>query len=69
MRYRQVHEGEWVKPVMKKYHMQCCNCGIVHLIDFKVIKWGRGHKVLLRAFLKTKTKKGKKHANRPDKSQ
>lgn len=30
---------------MKGYRMMCCDCGLVHEIDFFVIKWGRGHKV------------------------
>jgi len=49
MRYHQVKEGEWVRPVMKGYKMKCCDCGLVHKIDFRVIKWGRGHKVVFRA--------------------
>ena len=31
-------ENEWVKPIMKGYQMECCDCGLVHEIDFKVIK-------------------------------
>lgn len=49
MRYRQVHDGEWVKPVMKGYYMKCCGCGLVHKLDFKVKHHGKGHKVLFRA--------------------
>lgn len=49
-RYPDVKEGEWVRPVMKGYKMKCCDCGLVHIYDFKVIQWGRGHKILLRAF-------------------
>lgn len=48
-RYPKVKDGEWVKPVMKDYRMQCCDCGLVHEMEFKVIKWGRGHKVKFRA--------------------
>lgn len=48
MRYK-VNGDEWVKPVMKGYRMMCCDCGLVHVMDFKVIRWGRGHKVLFRA--------------------
>ncbi len=51
-RYKQIYAGEWVRPVMKKYRMKCCDCGLVHLVDFRVIRWGRGHKVELRAFRK-----------------
>ena len=42
--------GEWVRPVMKGYRMACCDCGLVHKIDFKVIPWGRGHKTLFRCW-------------------
>ncbi len=41
--------GEWVRPVMRGYRMMCCDCGLVHVLDFKVVRWGRGHKVLFRA--------------------
>ena len=48
--YNKPEEGEWVRPVMKGYRMMCCDCGLVHSLDFKVIRWGRGHKVMFRAF-------------------
>lgn len=51
-RYKPVADGEWVRPVMRGYRMKCCDCGLVHVLDFKVIKWARGHKVLFRAFRK-----------------
>lgn len=49
-RYPQVYDGDWVRPVMRGYKMRCCDCGLVHRFNFKVIKWGRGHKVLLQPF-------------------
>lgn len=27
----------WQQPVMKGYLMKCCDCGLVHEIDFRVI--------------------------------
>jgi hypothetical protein len=30
--------SEWELPVMKGYKMACCDCGLVHNIDFKVVK-------------------------------
>lgn len=30
--------GEWVKPQMEAYEMKCCDCGLVHVIDFKVVR-------------------------------
>lgn len=50
VRYPTVQNGEWVRPVMKGYRMKCCDCGLVHRIEFRVIRWGRGHKVIFRAF-------------------
>jgi len=47
--YPQKHDGEWVRPVMSRYRMMCCDCGLVHEITFRVIKWGRGSKVLFKA--------------------
>ncbi len=47
--YTSPEDREWVRPVMKGYRMGCCDCGLVHVIDFKVIKHARGHKVLFRA--------------------
>ena len=50
MKYTNPEEREWVKPKMKGYRIMCCDCGLVHEFDFKVIKWGRGHKVLFRSW-------------------
>ena len=49
MRFKQVYENEWQKPVMRGYKMKCCKCGIVHVVDFEVFHWGKGHKILLKA--------------------
>jgi hypothetical protein len=32
----QVRDGEWVAPIMRGYKMQCCQCGLIHLMDFRV---------------------------------
>lgn len=49
MRYKQQYSGDLVRPVMKGYKMRCCECGLVHVLDFFVVRWGRGHKVTFRA--------------------
>ncbi len=28
----------WQYPIMKGYLMQCCNCGVVHEVEFRVMK-------------------------------
>lgn len=36
--YEQPVEGEWVQPVRRGYRMACCDCGLVHTMDFRVSK-------------------------------
>ncbi|MCK9598033.1 MAG: hypothetical protein M0R06_03265 [Sphaerochaeta sp.] len=50
--------GTWVQPVMRGYRMQCCQCGAVHRLNFRigVDKDGR-ERVQFQAFrAKTKAK-------------
>lgn len=50
-RYKQVKNGEWVQPVRKGYLMKCCDCGLVHKLNFRVIKYGNNQtKVQFQAF-------------------
>lgn len=49
-RYPRPKAGEWIRPVMNGYKLACCDCGLVHRIDFKLVPWGRGQKVMFRAF-------------------
>lgn len=38
MRYEQVYDGEWIRPTPQRGHkMACCDCGLVHRIDFRVV--------------------------------
>ncbi len=32
----QVKDGEWVQPIRKGYRMKCCDCGLVHRMDFRL---------------------------------
>lgn len=41
MKYITEIEGDdgwsrWVQPVRKGYRMACCDCGLVHVMDFRV---------------------------------
>lgn len=47
-RYNPVGDGEWIQPVMNGYRMSCCDCGLVHEINFKIVH--NGKKVRLQAF-------------------
>lgn len=30
--------SEWHEPIMKGYRMQCCDCGLIHEVQFKVLE-------------------------------
>lgn len=34
--------SRWVQPITKGYRMQCCDCGLVHVMEFRVVS-GRAH--------------------------
>jgi hypothetical protein len=52
-----MEDGEWVRPVKNNFGFACCDCGLVHRIDFRHIKWGRGRKVIFRARRDSKSTK------------
>lgn len=37
-RYNEPESNEWVQPVRKDYKMACCDCGLVHNLDFRIYK-------------------------------
>lgn len=49
MKYEKVVDGEWVQPVMVGYRMKCCDCGLVHIIDFKILEDEKGKFLKFRA--------------------
>ena len=38
MKYETVKENEDQLPIMDNYKMSCCDCGLVHNMDFQVVK-------------------------------
>ncbi len=36
MKYRQFKDNEWVQPRMRHHRMKCCDCGLVHEMDFRI---------------------------------
>ena len=54
-----VSDGEWIKPKRRGYLIQCCDCGLIHRMNFKLIKIGRGKAVIFQAFRVDKPKKRK----------
>ncbi len=38
MKYDNPKEGEWIQPIRKGYKFRCCDCGLVHNMDFRIRK-------------------------------
>lgn len=38
MNYHKAVDGEWIQPRRKNYYMKCCDCGLTHALNFRVIK-------------------------------
>lgn len=38
MSYYQVTEGEWIQPRRRAYKMACCDCSLVHVLNFRIVK-------------------------------
>lgn len=39
-RYVVLEDGKWVEPIKTGYRLGCCDCGLVHRINFRVRKGG-----------------------------
>lgn len=36
--YPQIKDNTWILPIQRGYKLACCDCGLVHAVDFKVVK-------------------------------
>lgn len=36
MAYKKVVSNEWQQPIRNGYKMACCDCGLVHDMDFRI---------------------------------
>lgn len=34
--YVQATDGEWIQPSRKDFRMRCCDCKLVHIMDFRI---------------------------------
>jgi hypothetical protein len=52
VRYAQIHDGETVYPARRGYRMMCCDCGLVHRVNFRLLPNGRkgGKKIALNVY-------------------
>ena len=36
--YDVISYGEWTRPRMKNVREQCCDCGLIHRLDFRIVE-------------------------------
>lgn len=36
-RFARPQPNEWIRPVSRDYKMACCDCGLVHNLDFRIV--------------------------------
>lgn len=35
-KFKKVKSNKWEQPIMNGYLMKCCDCGLVHEVDFRI---------------------------------
>lgn len=48
--YSKPKAGEWIRPIKRGYKMACCDCGLVHRMEFAHVPYGGGRKIIFRAW-------------------
>jgi hypothetical protein len=46
MKFETAVAGEWVQPRKRGYKMMCCDCGLVHVMDFRHVIRGAGNRAI-----------------------
>jgi hypothetical protein len=42
VRYDVIPYGAWTRPRMRNFRDQCCDCGLIHRLDFRIVDDGEG---------------------------
>ncbi len=40
MKWEQIKDGEWTHVVAQGHRNACCDCGLVHIIDYRIAEDG-----------------------------
>jgi hypothetical protein len=40
--YPVISYGEWTRPRMRDFREQCCDCGLIHRLDFRIVDDRKG---------------------------
>jgi hypothetical protein len=46
--YDVISYGEWTRPRMRNFREQCCDCGLIHRLDFRIVDGRTGARARLR---------------------
>jgi hypothetical protein len=57
--YYHVTDGEWIRVTKRGYREQCCDCGLVHRLNFRVDSDGR---IFVQTFRDGRATGGARHA-------
>lgn len=53
MKYLKAVEGEWFECGWNRFRLMCCDCGLVHEMDFKIephrVPAGMGYRLFMKA--------------------
>lgn len=64
MKYTQATDGEWINPIASGYRMACCDCGLVHDVEFAIMPVEDGFKVVYRASRNKRATAAKRRMNK-----
>lgn len=39
--YYQITDGEWIRVPKRGFKEQCCDCGLVHRLNFRIVDGGK----------------------------
>ena len=48
-KYPRVRDGQWIAPKRKGYRLACCDCGLVHELEFRLMPHAGGKRIVFRA--------------------
>jgi hypothetical protein len=46
--YPVIAYGEWTRPRLRNFREQCCDCGLIHRLDFRIVDGRKGVHARLR---------------------
>ena len=50
MKYEQRYDGDWFRVTLRGHRLMCCDCGLVHRVEFRIVKHGHGNRIEMRAW-------------------